>query len=98
VILAFVIASLPSFAFAETTPVAAGGNEKSLLDLSDLQGGAVPTPDEFVARHRRINTAMLAALQSEAQLRRVELFLKSGAAQDGDLRVVQAGHPDPEQK
>ncbi len=43
----------------------------------------------------RIN---LAAVENEAQIRRVELFQESGAAANGDLRVVEAGVPSAPKK
>jgi|GEM_PF-3921604 len=86
------IGSVPSLA------AAAVSNEPSLLTATELEGGAVATAMPEPIRMRRLNSAMLAALEAEAQVRRVELFLKSGPAQTGDLRVVQTGKPDSRQK
>lgn len=85
IVLAVLIASIPSVAAA---------NETSLLTATELEGGALATEPAPRVRTRRVNSAMLAAIEAEAQLRRVELILKSGPAQNGDLRVVQTGHPE----
>ena len=82
---AVIILSLAPSAFAE--PV-------SLLTQNELQGGAVETRSwPFGSGRGSVNTAMLAASETEAQVRRVEMFLKSGPAQTGDLRVVETAKP-----
>jgi hypothetical protein len=83
-VLIVLIASIPS--------VAAAANETSLLTATELEGGALTPESAPKVRTRRVNSAMLAALVAEAQLRRIELILKSGPAQSGDLRVAQANH------
>lgn len=80
--------------------VASAANKMSLVTEAELSGAAVPSPRAtFVSPSKySINTAMLTAVETEAQLRRVELYLKSGPAQNGDLRVVETGKPDQVKK
>ncbi len=92
-IVAALIASVPSLAEAATPPA----NETSLLTSVELEGGALTPSTEPNLQKRKVNTAMLAALEADAQIRRIELTLKSGPAQNGDLRVIQTGKPDPNQ-
>lgn len=72
-------------------------NKISLLTRTELSGGAVAPPrrarsvNDVGPVRGRLNSAMLAAFRNEAQIRRIELFLKSGVASSGDLRVVEAG-------
>lgn len=79
---------LATLFFLSVAPALA--NESSLLTPNELEGGALVVEAPLSSGARHVNTAMLAALQAQDQLRRVELFLKSGSAQSGDLRVVEA--------
>jgi hypothetical protein len=91
-LIAALIASAPSL--AETAPLATT-NENSLLTTVELEGGALTPSRAPNLQNRKVNSAMLAAIEADAQIRRIELSLKSGPAQSGDLRVVQSGKPDP---
>ncbi len=68
-------------------------NQISLLMRSELSGAdSTPSPHPLVSGDSStgsVNPAMLAAVETEAQLRRVELFLKSGPASHSNLRVVE---------
>ena len=71
-------------------------SKTSLISREDLSGALVDSSMHSRVqplRRGQINSAMLASLEAEAQVRRIELFLKSGPAASGDLRVVEIGKP-----
>ncbi len=69
-------------------------NRISLLTRDELNGREIaPAKMLVTSAHGKINPAMLAAVEAQNQLQRVELFLKTGPASSGDLRTIEIGKP-----
>lgn len=88
-------ASVPPDLPSPQTQESSRSNKLSLLGENELSG----SEDLGTYALRRpsrtgLNPAMLASHEAFAQIRRVELFLKSGPASRGDLRVIEAQNPD----